>query len=349
MDSVHNSQSTAVVLHETISDAARPDEIDTLVQVEQVSRVLRKLGWRISRLETGLDLASTLATIRRVGPGCVFNLVESLGGRGSMLHFVPSLLQAEGLAFTGCDGDAMFLSSQKKLAKQWMRMHGIPTPASLEYDGDRDEPRIWIVKSVWEHASFGLDDGCVVKGATAANTRIEQRTAELGGDWFAEEFVDGREFNISVLEIDGKPHVLPIAEIAFENFPGNKPRIVGYAAKWDESAPEYDGTRRVFPKLGPREQGALEAVVFKAWSTFGLSGYARVDIRMDSGGTPWVLEINANPCLSPDAGFAAAAGMAKITYQQLINRIVQAALRPRATEQRLPRQREQLLSMGARA
>lgn len=338
----------ALVLHEAIGEQARPDEADTLVQVRQVSRTLRALGWQVLRLETDLDLATTLAALRQASPAVVFNLVESLGGEGSMLHFVPGLLQSERVPFTGCDGDAMFLSSQKQLAKRWMRLHRIPTAASFNPESETDERRTWIVKSLWEHASFGLDDGCVVTGASEARSRIERCKTEHGGEWFGEEFIDGREFNISVLEIDGEPTVLPIAEIAFENFPSNKPRIVGYAAKWDESAPEYNGTRRVFSELTRREQDKLESVALKAWTVFGLSGYARVDIRMDSAGTPWVLEINANPCLSQDAGFTAAAERANISYEQLINRIVQAAFRPAAAEQRLPTRREPRQAVGTR-
>jgi D-alanine-D-alanine ligase len=337
-----------LVLHETIGDQARPDEVDTLVQVEQVSRALRELGWQVSRMDTGLDLDATLAAIRRNAPACVFNLVESLGGQGSMLHFVPAMLQAQQLPFTGCNGDAMFLSSQKQLGKKWMRLHNIRTPDSLDMEDDVDDERTWIVKSLWEHASFGLDDGCVIAGATAARRRIEECRERFGGEWFAEEYVDGREFNISVLEKDAEPVVLPIAEIAFDNFPGGKPRIVGYAAKWDESAPEYQGTHRIFPRLDRREQDMLESVARHAWSVFGLSGYARVDIRMDAAGIPWVLEVNANPCLSRDAGFAAAAEKANTQYQQVIHRIMQAALKTAVVGRRQPQRRERRLNLGTR-
>ena len=326
------SRKSVLVLHETIGPDARPDEVDTLVQVDEVSRALRSLGCDVSRLETGLDLEKTLAGIMTSKPACVFNLVESLGGEGSLVHVVPALLQSARVAYTGCQGDAMYLSSQKRLAKHWMRHNDIPTPALLDLDEDTDDGRIWIVKSLWEHASFGLDDGCVVTGTSAARQRLDHSAARLGGDWFAEEFIDGREFNISILEINGQPRVLPIAEIAFVDYPRDKPRIVGYAAKWDEQAPEYGATRRIFPALTRSIQSRLKLLANKCWSAFALKGYARVDIRLDAAGCPWVLEINANPCLSGDAGFAAAALEADISYQQLIERIVQTALRPRTEE-----------------
>ena len=320
---------SVLVLHEALGSSARPDETDALVQVEQVSAAMKKLGWRVSALATGLDLESTLSAIRKQEPACVFNLVEALGGDGRMVHFVPAVLGAAKVAFTGSNADAIFLSSQKLLAKNLMRLHGIPTPAFFtRNDVLGDCGKTWIVKSVWEHASFGMDDGCVVTGADAAHARMSESEARYGGEWFAEQFVDGREFNISVLEQEGQPYVLPMAEMTFVDYPRGKPRIVGYAAKWEESAPEYTATRREFPKLSDSERDQLKNIVEKCWKVFGLQGYARIDLRFDSDGNPWVLEINANPCLSRDAGFAAATLEAGISYEKLIERVVRAGIRP---------------------
>jgi D-alanine-D-alanine ligase len=322
---------TVLVLHEAIGPDARADELDTLVQVEQVSAALQQLGNKVSVQQTGLDLDATLASIKASRPDCVFNLVESLGGDGRMVHFVPALLRVAETQFTGCDGDAIYLSSQKQMAKNWMRLNKIPTPASFGTDADATAGDTrWIVKSLWEHASFGMDDGCVVSGSAAAQARIDQCIEHHGGEWFAEQFVDGREFNISVLEKDGQPFILPIAEIGFAGFPPGKPKIVGYAAKWDEQAPEYLATPRSFPVMPERLFDALTRVVNKCWHSFGLGGYARVDIRVDSHGNPWVLEVNANPCISRDAGFAAAAEMAGMDYQQLIEGVLSAGLRTEA-------------------
>ncbi|MCW8844695.1 MAG: D-alanine--D-alanine ligase [Gammaproteobacteria bacterium] len=346
------SSKSVLVLHEGIGAGARPDELDTLVEVEQVSDALSALGWQVQRQATGLDLGSTLAAIKDCNPACVFNLVESLGGDGRMLHFIPSLLDVAQLDYTGCNSDAMYLSSQKQLAKHWMRLNGISTPVSLDMDGDphtdEDDHRTWIVKSLWEHASFGMDDGCVVRGTDNARSRMAQSQARYGGEWFAEEFVGGREFNISILDLDGQPRVLPIAEITFVDYPRNKPKIVGYAAKWDEQAPEYNATRRGFPSLPHPERDRLEALVQKCWAVFGLEGYARVDIRLDSSGRPYVLEINANPCLSRDAGFTAAAAEGGISYLELIGHIMQSALTPAMITPRSAERQDLISRTGGR-
>lgn len=324
-----SSRPSVLVVHEALGAGARPDEADALVQVGQVSEAMSRLGWQVAVLATGLDLDATLAEIRRQGPACVFNLVESLGGDGRLIHLFPAVLAVARIACTGADADAIYLSSHKLVAKKLMQVHGIPTPEYFtRQDALHDSDGAWIVKSVWEHASFGMDDGCVVRGSEAARRRMSESEARYGGAWFAERYIDGREFNISVLEQDGQPYILPIAEMSFVDYPMGKPRIVGYAAKWDENAPEYRATCRFFPSLPGAERDELRGIVQRCWKAFGLRGYARVDLRVDAAGRPWVLEINANPCLSRDAGFAAAALEAGMRYEQLIERVVHAALRP---------------------
>jgi D-alanine-D-alanine ligase len=152
--------------------------------------------------------------------------------------------------------------------------------------------------------------------------------AQHGGRWFAERFIEGREFNIAVLGPRGRPRILPMAEMTFADWPAGKPRIVGYEAKWEEGSPGYNHTVRRFgverdePVLAAKIRHACETV----WAAFDLCGFVRVDFRVDAAGTPFVLEINANPCISPDAGFAAAAEEAGMRYEDLIEAIVQAAL-----------------------
>jgi D-alanine-D-alanine ligase len=318
-------------LHEALRADARPDEVDVLVQVREISEAIEQLHWKAGALEVDLDLKLALERLKDRKPACVFNLVESLEGRGELIGLVPAVLESASIPFTGSGSDAISLSSQKILAKRWMRLNGIPTPewrSAAEFaDGREDESRSWIVKSLWEHASYGLDDASVVRGLRAAEQRIRHCIDTYGGRWFAEEYVDGREFNISIVEQKGQPLVLPIAEMTFVDFPPDKPKIVGYQAKWDEAAPEFAATRRRFA-ISETDRDALTAVAKKCWMLFGLRGYARVDVRMDQQGTPFVLEVNANPCLAKDAGFIAAATEAGFRYRQVIEMVLHAAIRP---------------------
>ena len=112
--------------------------------------------------------------------------------------------------------------------------------------------------------------------------------------------------------------------MVFERWDESRPRIVSYAAKWDEATPEYRDTNRTFGwrEGAPHLNKALERLAQDCWTLFGLNGYARVDFRVDRAGAPFILDVNVNPCLSEDAGFAASALEAGIGYDAMIGRVI---------------------------
>jgi len=322
------------VLHSSIGADAGPDELDTLVQVEAISGVLTAAGHEVVAIPCGLDLAAAKAALGAASPDLVFNLVESMDGTGRLIQLAPALVERLGLPMTGCPADAIYVTSNKLLAKQVLDLSGLPVPGwyprSIPTGGSAPVPsgRL-IVKSLWEHASVGLEESSVITPSSEAElvAELARRREALGGDAFAEQFVDGREFNLSVLEDRDGARVLPPAEIRFVDFPKDKARIVGYRAKWDTASFEYEHTVRSFD-FSPEDApllAALERLALRAFDVFQLRGYARVDFRVDPAGAPFILEVNANPCLSPDAGFAAAAKRAGIGYDELILRIAEVA------------------------
>ncbi len=341
-----------VILHSPVAAGAPADEQDTLVQLEAVSRALGSLGHEVTPLACQLELGSTAERLRALAPELVFNLVEALEGTGRFVHYAPGLLDHLGLGYTGCPAEAIALSSNKLTAKQLMRGAGLPTPRWISEAelaaGLPPPPGRLILKSVWEHASIGLDDQSVLEepGGAALAAELERRRASLGGGGFAEQFIAGREFNLSLLETAQGFRVLPVAELCFDAFPDDKPRLVGFAAKWDGDSFEYAHTRRSFAlaEADRRLADELSALALRCVPVFGLRGWARVDFRVDASGRPFILEVNANPCLSPDAGFAAAAAEAGLTYAELIDAIVTAASAPRgpAVAPRAPRQASRL-------
>ncbi|HPF34602.1 MAG TPA: D-alanine--D-alanine ligase [Candidatus Krumholzibacteria bacterium] len=319
------------LLHNEVAPDAAADEADVLVQVDAVRAALAGSGHQVTTVPCGLDLAALASRLEASRPDAVFNLVESLGGQGRLIAVVPYLLEARGLRFTGCPADAIHLTSHKTLAKRLLLQAGLPTPAWIEADGTSaggSGGERWIVKSVWEDASLGMDDTAVTgEGVAAAARLLEARRNAPGAPWFAEAFVEGREFNIALLEGPAGPAVLPPAEILFPDYPEGKPRIVGYAAKWDPDSFEYTHTVRSFPtedRDGPllAEVGRLARA---CWDLYGLRGWARVDFRVDARGRPFILEVNANPCLAPDAGFAAALDRAGTSFADAVAHILAAA------------------------
>jgi len=281
-----------------------------------------------------LNLPETASALRGSAPDVVFNLVEGAEGGGRCIHYAPALLEDMGLPFTGSGSSAMALSSNKLFAKAVLRAAGIPTPdwrtlPGLGAPGAEAQGR-FIVKSVWEHASIGLGDDAVpgVDCAGELCALLRERAPVLGGECFAERYVEGREFNIALLDGPGGPQVLPAAEMLFTGQWAEGTRILGYAAKWEEDSHAYRATQRSFdlaPDDAPLVQ-ALAAAALDCWRAFDLCGYARVDFRVGADGVPMVIDVNANPCLSPDGGFRAALRRAGLGFEEAVMRIVQAGL-----------------------
>jgi D-alanine-D-alanine ligase len=320
-----------VILHSEIGSCASADEQDVLTQVEVVSGALRTMGHQTVALPFCLDLPSLSERLRRESCDFVFNLVETGGGQGRLIHLAPAFLDFMNLPYSGAGTEATFLSSNKLAAKRILRAHRLRTPdwvslteSSLKGSFPAGTP--FIVKSVWEHASVGLEEDSVVRPADMSELRdeIRKRLGDLGAVAFAEQYVDGREFNLSVLAGRDGPEVLPPAEIEFIGYGEDRPRIVGYRAKWDERTFEYHHTPRCFD-FGMQDKPllrSLKRIALRCWKIFDLRGYARVDYRVDRHGSPWILEINSNPCLSPDSGFTAATGQAGLRYEEVIARIM---------------------------
>jgi D-alanine-D-alanine ligase len=318
-----------VILHDEVRDDATKDELDTLVQAEMVKKHLLSLGHTVSKASFSLNFHASLQKIRSQNADLVFNLVESLAGRGDLIHVAPTFLDIAKIRFTGCSSTAIFSTSNKLEAKRILSEFAIPTPAwhtaeSLPH-GDHSAQQKFIVKSVWEHASIGLNDNSVVENANEARRLLEEKNKN--SLFFAEGFIEGREFNVGILQGPRGPIVLPMAEIVFKNFPKDKPQIVGYDAKWNENSFEYQNTVREFCTGVSDEplRNNLAELSLRCWKAFELSGYARVDFRVDCNGVPYVLEVNANPCISPDSGFVAAAARAGISERDVTEFIVAAA------------------------
>jgi len=322
-----------VILHSDVAPNAGVDELDCLQQAQAVSEAMISLGYEPIMLPFVMDLNENIAALRALQPDVVFNLMETLAGRGSMIYFATALLDYLQIPYTGCLTDAMFLTSNKPLAKKMLHASGIATPPWLTADGiavGHTTSDTYILKPSWEDASVGLDDTAILRTTnreTLLNT-LQNRKQILGMDCFAEAYIDGREFNIALLATDRGVRILPVAEILFQDFPQDKLKFLDYRAKWVEDSFEYDNTRRSFDMdlQDTALIASLQEISLTIWHLFGLRGYARVDFRIDQQGNPFVLEINANPCLSPDAGFAAALEQASIRYADAIDTIIRSAI-----------------------
>lgn len=318
-----------VFLHERIPENPNRDELDVLRQVRYIRQALIRMGYTTSVLPFSLNLEEVARELKRRDPGIVFNLVEALERTGQLLHFAPALLDHLKIPYTGSDAEALFITTNKILAKKYLRWLGIPTCDWYTLDElDRLRPDVtYILKPICEDGSLGIHETCVFTVKTDAFIEDLRRMDKRA--FFIETYIDGREFNLSVLGGAKGPQVMPPAEILFTDYPENKPKVVGYAAKWTEDSFEYSHTPRTF-RFGKREGRLLEELeilALRCWNEFGLKGYGRVDFRVDTANRPFVLEINCNPCIAPESGFVAAAKRAGVTFSEVVERILEDAFR----------------------
>ncbi|RPJ16221.1 MAG: D-alanine--D-alanine ligase [Desulfobacteraceae bacterium] len=318
------------ILHPYIPEKATIDEQDVLEQAEGISAALKTLGFDPVMVKFDLNMEAVGITMKMLNPAFVFNLVESVNGRGSLIHLAPSFLDYLGLPYTGSKTEAMFLTSNKVVSKCFLSAGGINTPTAYTLSSLKHDTPVrgrFIIKSAWEHASIGLSQDSVVcvEGALELIAELKKAQKRMKGECYCEQYIDGREFNVGLLAGENGVEVLPPAEIVFVDYPPGKLKIVDYKAKWKVRSFEYLHTDRIY-KFGKEDEPMIESMKKTAkecWDLFGLKGYARLDFRVDGSGKPWVLEVNANPCLSLEGGFAVASALVGLDFPMIVKRIIE--------------------------
>lgn len=323
-----------IIYHSFLPPDASPDELDVLSEVEFYNENLLTAGYNVAVRPFPSDYNMLLSDKDNLKPVFIVNLVETIFNDGRLIHIAPSFFDFLSVPYTGCPSEAIYLTSNKLTTKTVLKANNIKTPDYLAATGICDafsKEKRYILKSVWEHASIGLDEQTIklYNNITDIQTRLHA-ALDSGKEVFAEEYIEGREFNLAVLGGKNGPQVLHPAEIKFVDFPPEKLRIVGYRAKWVEDSFEYNNTVRSFdfPDSDKPLIDKLSAICIACWHVFKLKGYARVDFRIDEQGNPFVLEINTNPCISPDSGFIAAVKKSGISFPDLFERIIFDAFNP---------------------
>lgn len=315
-----------IILHNQIFHNT-PDETDVLAQRDLVKEACIKLGFDVLCMTVGDDIRKDMDAVAGQNPDLVFNLVESAWGKGELIYFAPAALNSLRIPYTGTPLDALFVTTNKVLAKKIMRLNHLPTADffPMEQLDQLDPEKTYIAKPIWEEASVGISPDYIFRPGETEKLNI---LAQLSSrHYFIENFIEGREFNVSILADEGRAQVLPPAEMIFSSYFNDKPRIVGYKAKWDQTSEEYKHTSRAFNTLegNPALKQKLIDACAGSWRAFGLNGYARIDFRVDENDNLFILEINGNPCIADDSGFMAAARQAGYSDQDVINRIVEHA------------------------
>ena len=306
------------------------------ISARAITGALRDAGYNVELLGVeGTDVFEVLSSLRASKPDLVFNLCESMAGDPRNEPTFVGLLDVFKIPYTG--GDLLSLASclYKRRTKEILQARGIPSPPYrvLENLAALADPTLdaldypWFLKLEHEDASVGITEANLVTDPAALRKRATELMAEFSQPVLAERYIDGREINVTLIGNGAELEMLPLHEIDFAAMPRDRPRIVSYAAKWEETHVDYAGTKPVpLRDAAPALVAAVESTARAAWEALGLRDFGRVDLRVDAHG-PWVIDINPNCDISPDAGVARSAAVAGISYTQLIDKIANVAWR----------------------
>ncbi|HEX2723164.1 MAG TPA: hypothetical protein VHM24_09610 [Gemmatimonadaceae bacterium] len=298
-----------------------------LEAVEAVENAIADWGHEHVRVPVNPD-GRWVERVRRAKFDLCFNLAEGIDGIAAFEPMVISVLELFGIPFTGNTSTTAALCLRKNVVNTLLDRAGLPVPPWYLSRSGQPLQNVGypaICKPAAEDASIGIEQRSVVRSQRALATRL-QAMHQRWDDVVVQRYIDGREVNVGIVD----DQILPVAEIHFGEMPRGMWKIVSYQSKWISGSDEDLGATPSCPADLPRElTRELERIALTAWGAVGGTGYGRVDLRIDAEGQPWLLEVNPNPDISPNAGLARMARVAGLDYNALIRRVCEAGLRQR--------------------
>jgi D-alanine-D-alanine ligase len=284
-----------------------------------------------------LGVKDDLAGIRQANddfkPHIAFNLMEAFHEVGTFDQNVVSYLELLRLPYTGCNPRGMLLARDKALSKKLLQYHRIAVP-EFAVVGRGRKARLpkrltfpLIVKSQTQEASIGISQASVVDDAAKLTERVQFIHDSIHTDAIVEQYVEGRELYCGVIG-NQRLQVLPVWEMTFANMPEDQHRIATERVKWNAKYQTKmgvtTGQAKELPEGSPE---MIQHVSRRVFRTLELSGYARIDLRLDAEGRVYVLEANPNPQIARAEDFAESAAAAGLAYPALLQRILTTGLR----------------------
>lgn len=328
----------AAATHAQVISVTQPSTIDlsevgVLEEREHVQEALQKNGYKTSLFNMNSDIKRLIQFVEEKEPDLIFNLCESVGDESTHEMFVAGLYELLGVPYTGASAFTLGMCQNKVRTKQILSFYKIRVPRfalyrnANEINEDGFDLRFpVIVKPSLEDASLGIDNGSVVDNFAALRKRVRLIFQNHDQPALVDEYIEGRELNVALMG-NRRPIVFPISEIDFSGLPAHYPRIVTYKAKWMEGTEEYKGTVGICPaQVSAEVERQAKEIALKAYRIMGCRDYARVDMRLDKNNNLYVIEVNPNPDISDDAGFARSAKAYGLMLDEIINKIVEYAL-----------------------
>lgn len=314
-----------------VNDNLELSETSFSQQLPHLISLLKKKYSVVDSLSFNKDITNNILRLKELNPDVCFNFVESLDGESNFESYIAGLYELLKIPFTGNSTLCLGTCLNKQTTKYILKANNINTPnfKILEYNSKNEVDTKGlkfplILKLNKEDASIGISENSVVKNKKEFNNQVEYLFKSYKQNIIVEEYIEGREFNVAILG----DKALPISEIMFNNLPKNLPKIVTYEAKWNTESTYYKGTIPQCPaNLEETTKNKIIETAIYAFKCMECRDYARVDIRLDKNNTPYVIEVNPNPDILPDSGFARAAKVSGISYQDLLYKIINMALK----------------------
>lgn len=326
-----------LILHNTFGtpgDALYESRAGVMDQVKAVEAACDELEIRYETRAIA-SLEELRALLHKCQETIIFNLIEEFLGDVRQAALVPEVCNSFSKSCTGNDTPTLLLAQNKIQAKAMLAGLGLPVPDGTavmpgdEWDAAKLSAGAYIVKPAFCDASEGITSESVVR-LPEESKRVRELVASLHREFnqpvIIERYIPSRELNVSIIEYNGRTEVMPPAEIDFSAFAERQPKIVDYSAKWDVGSFGFHNTPRKIPPDLPAEITArIVELTRAAWDALRCRDYARVDFRLDERLRPYILEVNPNPDISPDAGFAAALTAGDISYERFVSAMVKNA------------------------
>jgi D-alanine-D-alanine ligase len=324
-------------------DLLPPDNIDGLSNDEllmapwkteyDVVTTLTDLGHKVHQLGVYDDLPTIRKAIEELKPHIAFNLLEAFGGVSLYDQNIVGYLELKQVRYSGCNPKGLMIARDKALSKKLLAFHRIRVPDFAVFSVGRKikKPKRLqfplFVKSVVEDASFGISQASLVHDEDALNSRVQFVHQHTGTDAIAEEFIEGRELYVGVLG-NKRLETFPVWELVFDKKPEELPLIATAAAKWNlKYQKKWGVASRAAKGLPAHVREKIGRHCKRIYRILGMSGYARLDFRLESRGRLYFLEANPNPALSFGEDFAESALKKGLDYNSLIQRILNLGLR----------------------
>lgn len=303
-----------------------------------VKTALLKLGHEVHMVAVHDELAPIRKTIDDWKPHIAFNLLEAFGENAAHDYYVVSYLDMLRMPYTGSNPRGLLLSRDKALSKKLLSYHRIKVPKFRVFRWGRTIqkrqvlrlPYPMVIKSLLEQGSVGIAQASVVNDEEELVNRVVQVQEMTGGDAIAEQYIDGRELYVTVIGNE-RLQVFPIRELVFNKPDETLHHIATYKVKWDEEYRDRWGIDYQFARTLPEGKAEyIPRLCKRIYRILGLSGYARMDLRLTPDGQVYVLEANANAAIANNEDVAYSAEKAGLNYEQLIQRLLNLGLRATA-------------------